>query len=139
NSDRRGGTAMNVRSPSRATIRVALSLSKQLVSIGPAICLLAVATVAGVAGENKDIVIATRDGPRTAIVLPARPGPQPTIIVLHGAMMTAESAIRVSGFAEAANHYDFTAVFPQGLRRQWNDQRAGGPGGANDVAFLSSL
>jgi polyhydroxybutyrate depolymerase len=115
-----------------------LSPWKHLACIGLAIALLAGTVAAGLARES-EIVIPTRDGPRTAIVLSARPAPQPTIIVLHGATMTAESTMRVSGFAEAAAAHDFTAVFPQGLRRQWNDERVGGPGGPDDVAFLSAL
>jgi polyhydroxybutyrate depolymerase len=121
------------------TARLTSPISRRLASIGLAIFLLAGAAVAAVARESTELVIPTRDGPRTAIVLAAHAGPQPTIIVLHGATMTSESTIRVSGFAEAAGRYDFTAVFPQGLGRQWNDERAGGPGGADDVAFLNAL
>ncbi|CCE09228.1 conserved exported hypothetical protein [Bradyrhizobium sp. STM 3843] len=120
------------------TARATQSLSKRLVTIGLAIGLSAGAVVVSAAGST-DIVIPSRDGPRGAIVQASRRGPQPTVIVLHGATMTAESTIRVSGFAEAAVRNDFTAVFPQGLDRQWNDQRAGGPGGADDVAFLRAL
>jgi polyhydroxybutyrate depolymerase len=123
----------------RTTVRLTSSISKRLASIALAICLLAGAAAIAVAGDNTELVVPTRDGPRTALVVAARRGPQPTIIVLHGATMTADSTIRVSGFAEAAAHYDFTAVFPQGLKRQWNDERAGGPPGADDVAFLSAL
>jgi polyhydroxybutyrate depolymerase len=88
---------------------------------------------------EREIVISTPDGPRAAIVIPAGRGPRPTMIVLHGATMTADSTIRVSGFAEAAAGRNFTAVFPQGLRRQWHDGRAGGPDGPDDVAFLRAL
>jgi polyhydroxybutyrate depolymerase len=129
---------MTLRALSCSTLRLTLSLWKHAASIGLAIVLLTGAVTAGGARES-EIVIPTRDGPRTAIVLGPRAAPQPTIIVLHGATMTAESTIRVSGFAEAAAAHDFTAVFPHGLRRQWNDERAGGPGGADDVAFLSAL
>jgi polyhydroxybutyrate depolymerase len=133
--DHSGGLAMNFRL--RSTVRLTSSI-RHLASIGLAIVLLAGTAAAGFARGNK-IVIPTRDGPRTAIVLASRPAPQPTIIVLHGATMTAESTIRVSGFAEAVAAHGFTAVFPQGLQRQWNDERAGGPGGADDVSFLSAL
>lgn len=127
------------RSFARSTIRSPLPLSKLLVTIAFAACLLSGTLLPARAGESTEIVVQTRDGPRTALVLPARPGPQPTVIVLHGATMTAESTVRVSGFAEAAARYGFTAVFPQGLRRQWNDERSGGPGGPDDVAFLTGL
>ncbi len=86
-----------------------------------------------------EIVIATNDGPRTAIVLPAGEGPHPTVIVLHGAMMTARMAARISGFAEPAARAGFTAVFPQGLMLRWHDGRTGGLDGPDDVAFLRTL
>jgi polyhydroxybutyrate depolymerase len=86
-----------------------------------------------------DLVISRPDGQRDAIVVPAGPGPRPTVIVLHGATITPEATRRASGFAEAAARYGFTSVFPRGLRRQWNDGRTGGGGGADDVGFLRNL
>jgi len=53
------------------------------------------------AGANA-ITIPTRDGPRTAIVLPAGQGPYLTVIVLHGGSGTAAEVARDTGFAEAA-------------------------------------
>jgi poly(3-hydroxybutyrate) depolymerase/membrane protease YdiL (CAAX protease family) len=90
-------------------------------------------------GEDGDIVITTNDGPRTALILPAGQGPHPTVIVLHGAAVTAEITARHTGFAEAAASAGFTAVFPQGLRRRWHDERSGGFDGPDDVAFLRAL
>jgi hypothetical protein len=37
-------------------------------------------------GPDADMVMATKDGPRTVVILPAGEGPHPTVIVLHGAM-----------------------------------------------------
>jgi polyhydroxybutyrate depolymerase len=107
-------------------------------AITAAVALLA-ATPFAVMARTLDIVIPTNDGPRTAIVLPAGQGPHPTVIVLHGAAMTAEMAMRDSGFSEAAASAGFTAVFPQGLRRQWQDRRAGRSDGPDDVVFLRAL
>ena len=86
-----------------------------------------------------EIVIATNDGPRTAIVLPAGEGPHPTVIVLHGAMMTARMAARISGFAEPAARAGFTAVFPQGLMLRWHDGRTGGTRWTGRCRFLTDL
>jgi polyhydroxybutyrate depolymerase len=98
----------------------------------------AFASAAQAFGE-RELTVSTRDGPRTAIVIPAGDGPKPTVIVLHGATMTADITVRVSGFAEAAARRRFTAIFPQGLMRQWHDLRAGGPDGPDDIAFLTAL
>jgi polyhydroxybutyrate depolymerase len=45
----------------------------------------------------------------------------PTIVVLQGALGTADYALRTTGFAEAAARRCFTAVFPDGIDRQRND------------------
>jgi len=83
--------------------------------------------------------IETREGPRRAILLPARYGPAPTVIVLHGAINSATWAVRRFGFAEAAAARGFTAVFPQGIGLQWNDGRMGLSSRADDVSFLRQL
>jgi polyhydroxybutyrate depolymerase len=88
------------------------------------------------AGELR---VETRDGPRTAIVLPAGSEPAPTMIVLHGAFSSAAWTMRHYGFAEAAAARGFAAVFPQGVRGCWNDGRNPFPWRANDVAFLKVL
>src|SRR5215813_13575184 len=63
----------------------------------------------------------TNQGAREAFILRGRQGPAPTILVLHGALGTGERTAQTSGFAEAAAAHGFTAVFPQGINRQWND------------------
>jgi polyhydroxybutyrate depolymerase len=88
---------------------------------------------------GQDLVIATAAGPRHAILVPPGPGPHPTVVVLHGATISAATTLRGSGFAEAAARRGFTAVFPEGVRRLWNDGRTGGAGGPDDVAFLRAL
>ena len=44
-----------------------------------------------------------------------------------------------SGFAETAAAHRFTAVFPQGIRKQWNDGREAQAAGIDDVGFLHRL
>jgi len=83
--------------------------------------------------------IVTNQGVREAIVLRSRQGPAPTVVVLHGALGTAERTARTSGFAEAAAAHGFTAVFPQGIKRQWNDGREAHAAGVDDVGFLHDL
>jgi polyhydroxybutyrate depolymerase len=83
--------------------------------------------------------IETRDGVRGAIVLPARSASAPTLIVLHGATISAELTARWSGFAEAAAGHGFAAVFPQGIDRLWNDARGDKLSSSDDVGFLRRL
>src|SRR5215467_9518690 len=86
------------------------------------------------------IRIETKDGTRNAILVPSRPDPAPTIIVLHGATIGAEWTMRGSGFAEAAAGHGFAAVFPEGIYRVWNDGREGGRiSRVDDVGFLRQL
>ena len=86
------------------------------------------------------LTLPTPDGPRTAIVLPSPgSGPQPTIVVLHGATISAIRTMRSSGFAEAAAAHGFTSVFPEGIGRFWNDARRNGNSKADDVFYLGAL
>jgi polyhydroxybutyrate depolymerase len=81
----------------------------------------------------------TNQGEREAIVLPSRQGPAPTILVLHGALSTALYTAENSDFTEVAAAHGFTAVFPQGIRKQWNDGREAQAAGVDDVGFLHRL
>jgi polyhydroxybutyrate depolymerase len=86
-----------------------------------------------------DLRIATRDGVRSVLVLPARRTPAPTVIVLHGIAISASWTSRISGFAEAASARGFTSVYPEGLKMAWNDGRDGVVSPADDVGFLRKL
>ncbi len=97
------------------------------------------AAVVGSPARADALRIQTRDGPRDAILLPARRAPAPAVIVLHGAIISADWTARRYGFAEAAAAHGFTAVFPEGINRQWNDGREGALSKADDVAFLRRL
>jgi len=81
----------------------------------------------------------TNQGAREAFILRGRQGPAPTILVLHGALGTGERTAQTSGFAEAAAAHGFTAVFPQGINRQWNDGREAQAARVDDVGFLHEL
>ncbi|MCA8907068.1 MAG: hypothetical protein KDA64_04150 [Rhodospirillaceae bacterium] len=102
---------------------------------------LAAGGAAATVGEGTPYAIDTADGVRTALLYPAGAGPRPTVIVLHGGMGTGARIAASSGFAEAAAAAGFTAVFPDGLDRRWNDGRVGWRNGEgpDDVAFLSTL
>lgn len=79
-------------------------------------------------------------GTRSAILLPAPRARAPAVVVLHGALVSAEYTARWYGFAEAARRRGFAAVFPRGLRLLWNDGRKASLGSAaDDVGFLKGL
>jgi polyhydroxybutyrate depolymerase len=102
--------------------------------------LVALAIAAILAGGSQaradDIRFETKDGTRSAIILPNGKRPAPAVIVLHGAVRT----MRGSGFAEAAAARGFAAAFPDGIYRLWNDGREEGrASGVDDVGFLRRL
>jgi len=98
------------------------------------------AVLASSPAHGDAIRVETKDGTRTAILVPAEPAPAPTIIVLHGATIGAEWTMRGSGFAEAAAVHGFAAVYPEGIYRVWNDGREGGRiSRIDDVGFLRQL
>jgi polyhydroxybutyrate depolymerase len=107
--------------------------------LSTAASLLIALSFASQAHADEEIIISTRDGERTAIVLRAGRGPQPTVIALHGALGTSDIMVRLTGFTEAAERHRFTVVYPQGLRRRWNDARSIYPNGPDDVGFLRTL
>lgn len=104
-----------------------------------AACLAAVLLAATQPASADTWRVETGDGPRRAIVLPARSEPAPTVIMLHGAINSAGWAAWRFGFAEAAAARGFAAAFPQGLGLQWNDGRGRTTPRADDVAFLRQL
>src|SRR5262249_53892036 len=73
---------------------------------------IAVMVAAGASAPADAIRLDTKDGTRSAIVVPAGPAPAPTVIVLHGATVGAQRTLRGSGFAQAAATRGFVAAFP---------------------------
>src|SRR5262245_39382261 len=87
-----------------------------------------------------EVNVNTPDGVRSAILLPAGRPRAPTVIVLHGALVSAESTVSWYGFGKAVRRRGFAAVFPRGIDFLWNDGRAAALGsGADDVDFLRRL
>jgi polyhydroxybutyrate depolymerase len=102
--------------------------------------LAALVTAGLAAGAGaEELRVGTAHGERTAIVLRAEQQHAPTVVVLHGALITAEHTSSWYGFAEAARKRGFAAVFPRGTALQWNDGRDAWMSGIDDVAFLRRL
>jgi polyhydroxybutyrate depolymerase len=108
--------------------------------IGAALLLFLAALVAGQPfARADDWEIDTKDGIRTAIVMPAPQASAPTVVVLHGATISADLTARWSGFAESAAAHGFAAVFPEGIYKLWNDARGDKLSSSDDVGFLRRL
>ncbi len=67
-----------------------------------------------------------------------RTTPAPLVLVLHGAGGRGAGFARHTGFSELAEERGFIAVYPDGIRRRWNDGRSAGPS-QDDVGFIRSL
>ena len=72
--------------------------------------------------------------------------PAPLVIVLHGNMQTSADMISRTSWPSLAKREQFSALFPDGLNRAWedlrpHDKRAGRtpPDGTDDVAFIAKL
>jgi polyhydroxybutyrate depolymerase len=102
--------------------------------------LLVLALGVGTPARAEELLINTRDGARTAIVLPAERARAPTVIVLHGALISAEFTLSWYGFVEEGVRHGFATVFPRGIDLLWNDGRqAVWTSAADDVGFLRRL
>lgn len=62
----------------------------------------------------------------------------PTVIALHGALMSGKSMKKIFGMDGLAERDKFAVVYPDGFRRRWNDGREGG-GRPDDVRFIRRL
>lgn len=109
-------------------------------TIAAAVLVLLAALVAGYpSARAEDWEMETKDGIRSAIVMPAPQASAPTLVVLHGATISADLTARWSGFAEAAAAHGFAAVFPEGIYKLWNDARGDKLSSSDDVGFLRRL
>ncbi|HET7154869.1 MAG TPA: prolyl oligopeptidase family serine peptidase, partial [Hyphomicrobiaceae bacterium] len=109
-------------------------------TIAAAVLVFVAALVAGYpSARADDWEIETKDGIRSAIVMPAPQASAPTLVVLHGATISADLTARWSGFAEAAVAHGFAAVFPEGIYKLWNDARGDKLSSSDDVGFLRRL
>jgi polyhydroxybutyrate depolymerase len=105
-----------------------------------AAALWVLAVAVGVHAHAEELRVKTRDDMRSAIVLPAERDRAPTVIVLHGALISAEFTLSWYGFVEEGARYGFATVFPRGIDRLWNDGRDAAWGSdADDVGFLRRL
>lgn len=109
----------------------------------PGLALALAALVAPAArgwAASEEMQVAMSGGTRSAILVPARHRRAPTVIVLHGALVSAEHTQAWYGFDRLAARYGFAVVYPRGERLLWNDGRPAVLGSrADDVGFLRRL
>jgi polyhydroxybutyrate depolymerase len=73
---------------------------------------------------------------------PEADGPRPTIFILHGGGMSANHSLRTNGMEPLVEREKLVAVYPNALRREWNDGREvrmKERGYADDVAYMRAL
>ena len=106
------------------------------------LCLLAAAPLRANEPENRILKVGAAE--RQYILSAPGPGggPRPTILILHGGGMSANHSLRTSGFEPLIAREKFVAVYPNALRREWNDGREARMkerGYADDVAYMRAL
>src|SRR6185437_11473455 len=70
-------------------------------TVRAAAALLALVAALHNPAHAEELTVATPDGVRSAILLPAARPRAPTVIVLHGALISAEATVSWYGFGEA--------------------------------------
>jgi polyhydroxybutyrate depolymerase len=69
--------------------------------------------------------------------------PRPTVVVLHGSLLTADVMVSVMGFEPVAERERVVAVYPNAVAGEWNDASAEaarfGASSYDDVGFLRAL
>lgn len=81
---------------------------------------------------ERDYLVVTPDKVRSGERLP-------TIIALHGPLMSGKSMRRLFGLEEIAQKEKFAVVYPDGHNRRWNDGRTVDENAPDDVRFITLL
>ena len=86
----------------------------------------------GSGGQDRHFTLVIPEG--------APPGrPLPTVVALHGGLMTGKSMRRIFGLNELTRQDRFAVVYPDAIGRRWNDGSGGLWQRADDVRFLRNL
>jgi polyhydroxybutyrate depolymerase len=107
------------------------------------VSVVACAIVGDAAAQS--ISIASPDGDRTATyVRGAGATPTPLVVVLHGGFGTGDMVRRMTSWERVARQNGIAVVFPDGIKRRWNDARRPAarklnPSTVDDLGFLRTL
>jgi polyhydroxybutyrate depolymerase len=118
------------------------SFSSWSAGIAFALCLAGLAAPTARADSYFDSIVAGGRERHFMLALPygaERGKPMPTVIALHGAAMNGRSMRRIFGMDELSERDRFAVVYPDGLKRRWNDGRTGEDDGPSDVGFMRRL
>lgn len=96
------------------------------------LCLLTLTAPAAIAQTAQKRSIEIVDGRKD------RSKPAPLIIAMHGFLGNAQNMQRKTGFDDLAAQYGFVVIYPNGLKRRWNDGRSR-HNRTDDVGYLTAL
>jgi polyhydroxybutyrate depolymerase len=119
--------------------QISLSFAKRMAFV----CVVAFAGSSDAAAQS--ISMASPDGNRTAVyVRGAGVAPTPLVVVLHGAFGTGDQVRRMTSWERVARRGGFAVVYPDGIKRRWNDARRPAArklnaSTADDLGFLRKL
>lgn len=85
-----------------------------------------------VGGRERTFVVVTPNNAKRGERLP-------TVIALHGALMKGRSLQKIFGLDALIEGGRFAVVYPDGLKRRWNDGRSPDQRGPDDVRFILRL
>lgn len=83
-------------------------------------------------GRERTFVVVTPEGAKRGERLP-------TVIALHGALMQGRSLQKILGMDDLVDRGRFAVVYPDGIKRRWNDGRSFDQRGPDDVRFIRRL
>jgi polyhydroxybutyrate depolymerase len=83
-------------------------------------------------GRERSFVVVTPENARRGERLP-------TVVVLHGELMQGRSMQKIFGMDRLAQSGRFAVVYPDGLKRRWNDGRSNNEREPDDVRFIRRL
>lgn len=122
-------------------------------AVAVAMCLTAAAcqrtsadqpTGSGGTAPHRTVIVATKDGARTAVVVhPTTATGKPALVVmLHGGYGSGQQAEKSYHWDDEATREGFVVAYPNGVKASWNVGRCCGSAQANnvdDVGFLHAL
>jgi polyhydroxybutyrate depolymerase len=105
------------------------------------LCAASAGTFASGASPDRAASIEVHGTQRTYLIHePSRQGGlRPLVLVFHGGTRNGAHMSAISHFDRVADEHGFVVVFPDGLKKHWNDGRGIPEATADDVAFTRAL
>jgi len=105
------------------------------------LCAASAGTLASCANPDRATSIDVDGTQRTYLIheQPRQGGLRPLVLAFHGGTRNGAHMSAISHFDRVADEHGFVVVFPDGLKKHWNDGRGIPEGTADDVAFTEAL